>query len=216
MSKADPRGDVVMTPIRWTCSVFAVMLLANLLPGAAAAQDQRFAVRFGINLVEPTGQSTSMGQTSELDSQTGGEIGFEFYANRRLGLEVSMSGSASTDVQTSGLVVASVTFSSFLVGLNWHVVNTENVDWSLGVLAGRAGYGNFEVTSGITTIQIQDDTTYGVQTSVDLPITKGGHWAINVGVKYLVTSLKLEGGQDIDFDPVILRVMGVYRFGTGK
>ena len=45
-------------------------------------------------------------------------------------------------------------------------------------------------------------------------MTVSRKWAVNVGLKYLATQLELNDGSKFDYDPVVLRVMGVYRWGV--
>ena len=54
-----------------------LVVAALLLAGPAVAQDQRYAVRFGFLLVEPTGDSIDGGTTRELSTQGGFEVDFE-------------------------------------------------------------------------------------------------------------------------------------------
>jgi len=188
-----------------------LLLAALLLAGPAFAQDQRFAVRFGFIVVEPTGDTRDNGVTSELDTKGGGEADFEWYFHPRVGLEVAILGSANVDVQSDGDTVAGVTFSATTLGINGHVVRSEKVDFALGILAGGSTYGDFEVEGSTATIDTESDTAWGAQAFVDMSVSR--KWAVNVGLKYFTTQLELEDGSKIDYDPVILRVMGVYRWG---
>jgi hypothetical protein len=104
-----------------------------------------------------------------------------------------------------------VSFSAFTLGINGHVVRSEKVDFALGLLAGSARYTDFEVGNIVTTLSTDQETTFGAQAFVDMTVSR--NWAVDLGIKYLRTRLELGGGANIDFDPVIFRVMGVYRWG---
>ena len=188
-----------------------LVVAALLLAGPAVAQDQRYAVRFGFLLVEPTGDSIDGGTTRELSTQGGFEVDFEWYFHPRVGLDVASIGSASADVESGGSRVAGVTFSAFTLGINGHVIRSEKVDFALGLVAGSASYSDFEVEGSTTTFDTERDTTFGAQAFIDMTVSR--NWAVDLGVKYLASRLELEDGSKIDFDPVILRVMGVYRWG---
>ena len=107
--------------------------------------------------------------------------------------------------------MAGVTFSAFTLGINGHVIRSEKVDFALGLVAGSASYSDFEVEGSTTTFDTERDTTFGAQAFIDMTVSR--NWAVDLGVKYLASRLELEDGSKIDFDPVILRVMGVYRWG---
>jgi outer membrane protein W len=189
-----------------------LLLAALLLAGPAVAQDQRFAVRFGFILVEPTGDTTDNGVTRELNTKGGVEADFEWYFHPRVGLEVASLGSANVDVRDDGDTVAGITFSSITLGINGHAVRSEKVDFALGILAGGATYGDFEVEGSTATFDTKSDTAWGAQAFVDMSVSR--KWAVNVGLKYLATQLELKDGSKFDYDPVVLRVMGVYRWGV--
>ena len=183
-----------------------VVLAAALFALPAAAQDQRFALRFGLVLVEPTGDA--------FDTQGGFEVDFEWYFAPRVGFEVASLGSANADFDYNGDRATGVGFSTFTVGINGHVVRTEKADFALGVFGGRATYTDFEFEDSSATWDAKGDSVYGAQAFVDM--TVGRKWAVNVGLKYIVTQLELDSGGDLDFSPVVLRVMGVYRWGRHK
>jgi outer membrane protein W len=197
--------------LRARAGLLLVVAVALMLAGPATAQDQRFAVRFGFLLLEPTGESSEDGTTRELSTQGGFEVDFEWYFHPRVGLDVSSLGSGSADVEYDGTRVAGVSFSAFTLGINGHVIRSEKVDFALGLVAGSASYSNFEVDGSTTTLSIEGDTTFGAQAFIDMTVSR--NWAVNLGIKYLDT--RLDQGDDlrIDFDPVIFRVMGVYRWG---
>ena len=189
-------------------------LAVLLLGGTAAAQDQKFAIRFGLNLVEPTSETTIDGDEFKLGTQGGLEFDFEWYFHPRVGFEVAAAGSANVDVESWGNKVAGVTFSTFTLGINGHVLRSEKVDFAVGLLGGRARYGDFEVEGSTTTISLDADTTWGLQAFVDMTVSR--NWAVDLGLKYLNTQLDLASGEQIDYNPVIFRVMGVYRWGRAK
>jgi hypothetical protein len=187
------------------------VMAALFLAGPALAQDQKYAVRFGFLLLEPTGDASEGGSTRELSTQGGFEVDFEWYFHPRIGLDVASVGSADADVESGGDKVAGVTFSTFTLGINGHVIRSEKIDFALGLVAGSARYGDFEVEGSTTTISTETDAAFGAQGFVDMTVSR--NWAVNLGIKFLSTQLELEDGRKTDYDPLIFRVMGVYRWG---
>lgn len=183
-----------------------VFLAGALLAFPAVAQDQKFALRFGFIMVEPTGDT--------FDTQGGFEVDFEWYFHPRIGFEVASTGAASADFEYGGDRVTGLSFSTFTVGINGHVVRSKKVDFALGILAGGATYRDYEVEGSTTSFETERDATFGAQAFVDM--TVGRKWAVNLGLKYVDTQLEFERGPSLDFSPVILRVMGVYRWGRHK
>jgi len=193
-----------MTRIRAT---LLLTLVAVLFATPAMAQDQKYALRFGFLIVEPTGDSFD-------DTQGGIEIDFEWYFHPRVGFEAAIASSTNSSFDIEGQQVSDLLFSTFTLGFNGHVIRSKKVDFALGILAGSAAYRDLELEGLTTTLQIARDTVIGAQAFVDM--TVGRKWAVNVGLKYLDTQLDIEQGQKLDFNPVTLSVMGVYRWGKAK
>jgi len=197
-------------------ALFAIALTI-FAAGTAAAEERPLAIRFGLLLLEPTSETTVGGTTRTFDTQSGAEFEFEWYFLSRLGLEASLLGSADVDVSgDDDDDIAALTFSTVTVGLNGHPIRTEAIDWGIGVFGGRATYGDFESTDSSWTFDYKRDTVWGAQTFVDIPIKKGGRWGIDIGVKWISTALELDSGAEIQYDPFIGRVMGVYRWGQPR
>ena len=196
--------------------ILLAIILAAFAAGTASAADEPFAIRFGLLVLEPTAESRIAGSPRSFDTQSGAEFEFEWYFLSRLGLQTGILGSADVEVADDDDQVAALTFSMVAVGLNGHPVRTESIDWGIGAFAGRATYGDFEWTDGSTSFDYERDTAWGVQTFLDIPIKKGGRWGIDVGVKWISTGLELPSGSEIDYDPFIGRVMGVYRWGQPR
>jgi hypothetical protein len=188
----------------------AILLVAaavGLFVAPAMAQDQKFALRFGFIIVEPTGDSFD-------DTQGGFEVDFEWYFHPRVGFEVASLGSLSSEFEGEGDYVTGMAFSTFTVGINGHVVRSKKVDFALGLLAGGATYRDIKVAGETATIEAKRDTTFGAQAFVDMTVSH--KWAVSLGLKYVDTQVEFERGTSLDFSPVILSVMGVYRWGKHK
>ena len=185
----------------------AILLVAaavGLFVAPAMAQDQKFALRFGFIIVEPTGDSLD-------DTQGGFEVDFEWLFHPRVGFEAAIANSTNSDFEVTGQRATDLLFSTFTLGFNGHLIRSKKVDFALGILAGSAAYRDLELEGSTQTLQVARDTAIGAQAFVDMTVSR--KWAVNVGLKYLDTQLEIEQGSELDFNPVILSVMGVYRWG---
>jgi len=194
--------------------VLPVILLALFLVQPTAASDERFAIRFGIVMLDATADSDILGDNISLGTGYGGEFDFEWYFIRVLGLEGSVLTAIDADVDENNSTVAGVTVTPITVGLNWHPVRNDRVDWYLGVVAGRIGYGDFKLddNTDTATFSSESDTTWSAQTAIDIGVAKGGRWGINLGLKWLKADLPIGGNQVIQIDPIVLRAMGTFRW----
>jgi hypothetical protein len=195
-------------------SGFGIIVLVACVAAPAAAADSRFAVRFGLNLLEPTGDSSSNGQQREFDTQNGIQGSFEWYFLNRLGLEAGILGAADVDINDDNDTGGALTFGMLNVGLNAHPIRTETIDWGIGAFGGRASYGDIDWTDSSVSWRSEDDTVWGAQTFLDISIKKGSRWGVGIGLKWISTALELDSGVDIDYDPLVVSVSGVYRWGT--
>ena len=105
---------------------FALLLV--LTAGASVphsfAEDEPFAIRFGVVVLQPTGGREILGQEYELGTSYGGEFDFEWYALHHLGLEGSIAIALDADIESRGDAVAGVTMVPLTVGLNGHIIRT--------------------------------------------------------------------------------------------
>jgi hypothetical protein len=71
----------------------------------------------------------------------------------------------------------------------------------------------FEDTNKGTTssVNTEDDATYGLQTFVDIGFAKSGQWGMSFGLKWMDTELDVDG-EELSIDPVIVSVMGKFHF----
>ncbi len=198
-----------------------VALALSVLVQPATAQDRRFAVRLGVVASSPTSDTVVAGVSAELGTAFGGEFNFEWYINQHLGLEASVAFATDTDIESSDdmTVVSGISVLPATIGLNAHVIRSENVDWYIGVLAGAVRYGDFDVVSGGgsgsgSTNKIDTSGAFGAQTAVDIAIGSNDRWGVNIGIKYLESKIEPEDPtlNTVQVDPVNYRVMAVFRF----
>ena len=187
-------------------------LVSLLWMPRSIAEDERFAVRFGLILSQPTAELSYLDQSYELQRSFGFEVDFEWYALGRLGLEGSMAFAFDANIESEADFLAGVSLLPLTVGLNGHIVKGKTLDWSIGVVGGVIVFTDIDIDSQAMTGMLRSTTepTYGIQTSLD--VSFAGRWGMNFGVKYLNAEMELEELPPIPFDPVIVRVMGLYRW----
>jgi outer membrane protein W len=204
--------------------MFVVALLAQ--PALAGAEDKRFALRFGLVLFEPTSSTNIEGTDVEFQTAFGPEVDFEWYILKRLGLEVSFASAVDGDIETNDQTdttrLTGITATPITVGVNAHIIRNSAVDFYIGLVGGTIRYGSYDISGGdgdfeATSDKIDSSSTFGAQAAADINV--GESWAVNIGLKYLDADATLEGVVDdsgrqvtIDVNPLIFRVMGVFRF----
>jgi len=193
--------------------VFVVAIVCTtLLSAPALAQDQTLILRFGPTLLESTsGSDTDLGRY-DLSSNGGFEVNFEWMFHPLWGLEASQQISGDIDFESDDDTVsgAGVSFIWFTVGINIHPVRTERIDWGIGVMGGKAYYSDFEFDDDRFDIETTDDTVWGAQTFIDISVNR--RWAVDLGVRYVETSINLSRGREIEYTPLVFRAMGVVRW----
>lgn len=192
-----------------------VGIIGVLLLPSTVAQDERFAVRFGLIALEPTGDSTIQGSLNELSTAFGATGAFEWYFAPRVGLEGSMAFAIDADVESNNDVVAGVSVVPITFGINWHPVRTQTIDWGIGAIGGPVIYADFKYddTGSSTTTSVSSDTDfgYGLQTFLDWGFAMDGRWGMSFGVKWLKSDFDVEG-EKLSVDPLIVSVMGKFTF----
>ena len=181
------------------------------------AEDEPFAIRFGLIMLEPTADPETMGFTHEVGTSFGGEFDFEWYALRRLGLEGSIASAFDGTVNSAGDTASGIIISPLTIGLNFHVIRTRTVDWSFGAVGGVMFFHDFDFNEFDDTMTLKvksgSSGTYGIQTSLDVGFAGEGRWGMNFGIKYLDADLESQSLPDtVAVDPVIVRVMGLFRW----
>ena len=193
----------------------SLMLIAGVWTPHSVAEDEPFAIRFGLITMQPTADVEILGEPFELTQSFGAEFDFEWYALHRLGLEGSIAFAVDADIESQGDALAGVSILPLTIGLNGHIIRTKTIDWSIGVVGGVVFYGDVDIDPDAMTGELtsKTDSTYGLQTSLDVGFAKGGRWGMNFGIKYLETDLELKTfSAPIPYNPVIVRVMGLYRW----
>ena len=196
------------------------------LPSAAAA-DTKHSLGLFVGYVSPTGDWTAsdagLTVTVELESTTCFGLAYQYRFSEGFSLGAGLL-TAKHDVKGSvagfgSATIGDTTFTPLLIDGNFHVLkNREKVDFYLGPTLGYAMWGDFKPNEAAASLDapqssIESSFIYGANFGLDVPL--GEHWALNLGLRYLLASAKVEGeGEppDIDVDPWIGTVGASYRF----
>jgi outer membrane protein W len=199
----------------------------------AAAQTDPADGRWSFKLQGMSVQSTFGG---DFNSSSGGGLGFEYRASRRLGIEAGVFTSqvkSQTDFDFFGLihlgVESKLRVTPVTAQLNFHLTPDHHVDLHLGPVVGWMRYGDLESTvrssvlgdESVETerVRTKDAFAWGAHIDVDVPLGQhgafftGGATYLNAPVK---TRQELEGVEAGDttlhLDPLVLKVGVGYRF----
>ena len=160
--------------INWkrTMAVAALAAVAMILTTPAMAQDDRFAIRFGLIGFFPSNDSTIESTTIGLEDSIGAEFDFEWYALPRLGLEASFAVALDSNIESEIDAAVGVTYTPLTLGLNGHIIRTRTLDWSVGVVGGVIWFTDFDIRNleddPVASSDTVRETTYGAQTSLDV------------------------------------------------
>ena len=192
-------------------AVVALMIcFLPVLAGPVRAEHKPFNIRFGVAMLEPTGNTTINSVNNEVTGTFGPAFDFEWRFSELLGLEGAIATAIDADIEEDGDAGAAVTMTPITAGLNAHIVRTKRVDWAVGVLAGQMIYADFAFVDDTATGSADNDFAYGAQTFVDFHVSE--MWGFHIGVDYLKTQLEAtrDGmGATIDVDPLVVKAMGI-------
>ena len=190
-----------------------LIILTLPLPGAAAANDRGWQIRFhGVSV--DTGEIVSTRQAGNQvtvagDLGAGLAVGAEYRFSPRVGLGFGVLGALALDVGiradlVSGdtlVAVDSLTFVPWTVGPTFHLTPASRADLYVGPLLAYVTYGDlfFEVGGeNVGRLNLSDDFVLGAMAGLDLPIGEGG-WTFSADLKYLDNSFV---GRDSEGDPL--------------
>lgn len=174
----------------------------------------KFSIRLGFVVLEP-----SENDDFDLGTSYGLEMDFEWYFSERFGLELSLviATDGSSYSNNDNYQYDGISTTAFTLGLNGHIVRNEIYDWYVGILVGVVDYYDFDYVSidnndFSSSNDLGTESTWGVQTGLDIKM--GDFWSVDVGLKYLDSSIDVDNidSQSIDIDPVIFNISAVFRF----
>lgn len=190
-----------------------LVLSAVALP--ASAGDTQWTARFGLLSSNPTGDLSESGQTTELDDSIGLHVSAEFQVTDRIGVEPGLSyGKHDIDVKEAGfptLDFGDTTWFALTVNGNFHLLREKKFDLYVGPTIGYVFWDSIDSSVFPSSIPTDDSFAIGANAGIDVPIGESP-WAFAGGLGYLVTELGVQGGSDIDVDPIQIKVGLSYSF----
>lgn len=159
--------------------VFAVLtLLSFTSPGAA--ETPKGMVRFGITSTNPTGEEEVGDQAVKGRGSWGVNLTAEYRFSDLIGLEGGVL-FTRTKIESHGLGTVRTKNMPWILGLNFHLVRSEKLDFYAGPLVGYAFYDD-KVVRGVK-IVMDPEVLYGLNAGLDVPINEQG-WFFNCSFKY--------------------------------
>jgi outer membrane protein W len=208
--------------------VFVLFLVAAAMvsPTVLAQDESKFKVSLAFVNVAPTAKDGFFG--FEAQSGTGGEVAFEYYASEKMGIELA-AGTASHDIEDSfgfvtspGMNIAEISQIPVFLNLNFHLVNSEKVDFWLGGGLSMAMWDDLEIEPSLLApgdpSEIGTQTDYGLSVNGGVDIRIGKRFAVLLGVRYYEAEVRFDDENAIGnflpvaADPFVGRIGGSFRF----
>lgn len=211
--------------------VLGAMTLSAMASFATPAQAEdvsHWNIKSGIVLVD-AGDPFSYSKPSGGEVHAGGnaELGFTLAAEYRwtdlLGFEVGAVFAKSPDVNDktdadNNEIGEGPGFFPMLAGVNFHLVDSKQLDLYVGPRAAFVNFGNFdlEIDGVRTDFEVDDEFAWGATIGLNYRVGDG-RWAFMAEATYLDVEMKVtERGTDIatvsDFDPLMVNIGASYSF----
>ena len=212
-------------------ALLAIAILA-LAAGPALAEKGDNKIRFGVQMVSPTGDvsfdDVDERVEIEADSAVGPFFEFERMVTDRAGVFGNLSlqthdvDAVITDLSPGGLTVsgtvAEIDVMPLEFGVNFYVFQNDSIDFYLGPKLAYVFYGDVEFDPAFLDpgdpgeIPTEDDFAYGANFGLDASFGESG-WMFSAGLQYLIMAVETDEGVDsleVDIDPFVIKV------GVGK
>jgi outer membrane protein W len=205
---SSPRAQRAM---QWAAALAAGAGAALAAPANAQEQSYDFKLFGGAAYVAPQGDSALAGIASsvEASSEYGLEIGGEWRAAERFGLEVSYL-DAGHDVEANGTAIGEIDLRPWTLTANFHIVSRDNLSWYIGPSVSYIDWSDIALNGG-GSLDVNGETAYGVSTGLDIGL--GDSFAILLGLRWLEASVESDAlPGDVSVDPLFARVGVAFRF----
>jgi outer membrane protein W len=199
----------------------ATRIASVAVAGAAAAfgaatsyaQEQTYEFKLfgGAAHIAPQSDSPLAGVASsvEASNEYGVEIGGEWRASERFGLEVSYL-DAEHDVEADGAGIATIDLRPLTVTANFHLVSRDALNWYIGPSLSYIDWSDLKLNGG-GSLDVNGETAYGLSTGLDIGV--GDNFAVSLGLRWLEASVDSDAlPGDVSVDPLFARVGVAFRF----
>ncbi len=202
--------------------------IASFSAPAQADEISHWRIKSGVVLVDasdpfsyakPSGGEVHAGGNAEL----GFTLAAEYRWTERLGLEIGAVYARSPDVDDKTGADGSEIgegpgFFPLLAGINFHLVDSDNLDLYAGPRAAFVSFGDFdlEIDGVRTDFEVDDEFAWGATIGLNYRVG-GSRWAFLAEATYLDVDMKVtERGTDsasvTGFDPLMVNIGASYSF----
>jgi outer membrane protein W len=186
---------------------------AALFAGSSGAQERDYDFKLfgGAANVAPQSDSSLPGvaNTVEASKENGWEIGGEWRATDRFGLEVAYF-AAEHDVEANGTAIGKIDLRPWTLTANFHLLSRDTFNWYVGPTLSYIDWSDVALAGG-GRLNVDGETTYGVSTGLDLGF--GDRVALQLGLRWLEASVESDALPDeVAVDPLFARVGVAFRF----
>lgn len=158
----------------------AFVILMAFTP-AATAETPKGMVRFVLTSTNPTGEEDVGNESVKGRGSVGIGLTLEYRFTDLVGLEGGFL-FTRTKIESHGQGIVRTKNLPFILGLNFHVVRSEKMDFYLGPVVGYAFYDD-RVLHGVK-VEMDPEMVYGLNLGLDVPINEQG-WFFSCSFKYL-------------------------------
>ena len=203
-------------PLKTTRLVSALITVGGTAFAALSAQAQDgssydFKLFGGAAYVTPLSDSSLSGIASsvEASSEVGWEIGGEWKASDRLGIELAYF-DATHDVEADGTAIGEISLRPWNFSLNFHLVDGDRISWWVGPTVSYIDWSEVELNGG-GSLDVDSQTTFGASTGMSIGL--GESFAFQAGLRWLDASVDSPVLPDeVDVDPLFASVGIAFRF----
>jgi outer membrane protein len=184
---------------------------AFAVPSVAQERPYDFKLFGNAARIAPQGDSALPGVASsvEASSETGLEIGGEWRASERFGLEVAYL-DAEHDVKADGTAIGTIDLRPWTVTANFHLVSNDTMHWYIGPSVSYINWSDIRLNGG-GSLGVDGETAYGVSTGLDIDV--GENFAVLLGLRWLDASVDSDSlPNEVSVDPLTARVGVAFRF----
>jgi outer membrane protein W len=181
------------------------------LPALAQEEDHSFKIFGAASYVMPLSDSSVSGVASSVEAsdELGFELGAEWKATDRIGIEVSYL-DATHDVEANGAGIGEIDLRPWSFTANFHVLSRDHFSWYVGPTVSYIDWSSLELANGAT-LDVDGETTFGAATGVDIGI--GDTFAVQLGLRWLDASVDSPSLPNaVSVDPLFARVGIALRF----
>ena len=209
------RGTVETAPLgnksALLIALAGVIACASGTVRAQEAPGYEFKMFVGGAYVEPLSDSALPGIANEVEasSELGLEVGGEWRASNRFGLEVAYL-DAQHDVEANGTPIGEIDLRPWNFSLNFHVVDRDAFNWYVGPTLSYIDWSDVTLTNGAR-LEVDSETTWGVSTGMLFGF--GDTFGLEIGFRYLDAGVESPSlPDDVSVDPLFTRVGVSFRF----